>query len=128
MKRILLFLLFSGRLYECDGQVSKRKFVIITYELDGHGKWLDFINDSNCVYSTGSVSWGTTSDTLNYKNYNDTIVLTSRQTSELILKLTLKKISHHKFTNEKNNKTYRRQYFCQTNRNRFGRILLLKPL
>jgi hypothetical protein len=46
--------------------LSGKKFLFITYEIDGNGEWLDFLTDSTCIHSMGSVSWGTNADTLNY--------------------------------------------------------------
>ena len=75
MKRSITFIFFAIlSLQVCaQHQLVGKKFVIITYAIDGHGEWLNFLTDSTCVHSKGSVSWGTSSDTLNYTVLKDRI-------------------------------------------------------
>lgn len=128
MKHFILLLFFYSSLLDCEAQIAKCKFFLLTYEIDGHGKWLDFVNDSVCVYSVGSVSWGTNSDTLNYKIEKGTVVVFSKDSSDVLLKLAIDKVSNRKHKKVRTRYAEGRQNYYQTNGKAVGKIYVLKPV
>lgn len=124
-KRIILFLCLFASLNNCEAQIAKCQFFLLTYEIDGHGKWLDFVNDSVCIYSAGSLSWGTNSDTLKYKIEKDNVLLYSKNSSEVFLKLAIVRIRNRKV---RNGWARDKRNYNQTNGNRVEKIFVLKPV
>jgi len=89
MKRTITFIFFTIlSLQVCaQHQLKAKKFMVRTHAIDGNGEWLDFLTDSTCVHSKGSVSWGIySSDTLNYTVLKDRIRFKGIDDSKGLLK------------------------------------------
>jgi hypothetical protein len=128
MKRIILFLFLFASLYNCEAQIAKCQFFLLTYEIDGHGKWLDFVNDSVCIYSVGSLSWGTNSDTLNYKIEKGEVVFFSKDSSEVFMKMAIDKVRNRKHRKVGKGLARDKRNYYQTNGDLVGKIFVLKPI
>ena len=67
-------------------KLSGKKFNVVLYELDFFYIELNFINDSICIHSSGSVGWGTIDDIVSYKISNSNITLNGLSNSNGSLK------------------------------------------
>ena len=67
-------------------QILGKNFLLVTEVVDGHFESLHFLTDSTCIHSRGSVSWGASSDTLNYTLLENSIKFKGINDSTGVLK------------------------------------------
>ena len=83
-------------------QLIGKDFLLVTEVLDGHFESLYFLTESTCIHSKGSLSWGISSDTLNYTLLLNTIMFKGINNSKRILNIKAVEIEYYSQKQMKN--------------------------